>query len=407
MNRAALAVTAKTLTLATPMLMSFASRAELWTAENRIESRLEANDNYLLAPKSNGTVKTASFSDTLHASRQTESSATRLGGTLTALYSRGPGGESRVDGRLDASHVLKTPTDEYSLVGQYVQDFNDSVQTADVAVGRGRRRSTTLAASATHSFDARLSAGLSTSYDRTTFAQVGADAYDNAAVNGTVSYRLSETDSISLQGGHARFRSDLGHSLSRTDSLGVGFSRLLSERATASINVGTYRTDSSVDALAVACPLAVELCSGGIVAPVLILLRRETTAQGLQYSASYRFQFDERSSLSLSAARQQAPSGSGTVVRSDTLNATAARAFSETLSGLLVFSRSRSAQEAIGGSIGQRSLTAGLTKQLSADLSVAATYQRVDSTAGSTRAHANSVGVSFNVEWPRRLEANH
>ena len=384
------------------------SRADLWTAENRIESRLESNDNYLLAPKSNGTVNTLSLSDALKASRQTEAGATRVDAVVSALSGHGPGGESRVDGRLGLTQTLVAPRDEFSLAALYAQDFNDSVQTADVTVGRGRRRTATANGSWSHSLSERLSASLQAAYDHTSYAQGAASSFANAVIGSGASYRLSDTDALSLQANRSDYRSETGNSRATTDSVSIGATRALSERSSASLSVGIYRTRSAIDGFGIACPIAAIYCQDGLVSLVIFALRQESTARGLQYSGSYRYQFDERTDLSLSASRQQAPSGAGSVVRNDTLNASVSRAFSERLNGSISYAQSRSTQEVLGGGqIGQRQLSVGLGRQMSTDVSVAASYQRTESDPAGGHAHANSISVSISIDWPRRLEANH
>ena len=385
-----------------------ASQAELWTAENRIESRLETNDNYLLAPKSNGTVNTLSLSDTLKASRQTEASATRVDAFVAALGARGVGGESRVDGRLAVAQTLTAPRDEFSLAALYAQDFNDSVQTADVTVGRGRRRTATLNGAWSHSLSERLSTSLQGAYDHTSYAQSGASSYGDASLGGSLSYRLSDTDSVNLQVNRSDYRSGMGNIRSTTDSVSVGAARTLSELSSASVSIGTYRTRSAVDGFGVACPISAIFCESGLVSLVTFHVRRESTTQGVQYSASYRYQLDERTGLSFAAARQQSPSGAGSVVRNDTINASATRTFSETLNGSISYAQSRSTQQVLGGGqIGQRQLSLVVAHQLSSDVNVGAAYQRTESNPVGGRAHSNSLAISISIDWPRRLEASH
>ena len=385
-----------------------ATRAELWTAQNRIESRLESNDNYSLLPNSNGTVNILSVSDTLKASRQSEAGATRIDSAVSLLDARGNGGESRVDGRLGLTQTLIAPRDEFSLAVLYAQDFNDSVQTADVTVGRGRRRTASLNGTWSHSLSERLSTSLQTAYDHTAYAQSGVSAYSDATLGGGLSYRLSDTDAVSLQANRSDYRSEAGNSRSTTDSISLGASRALSERSSASLSAGVYRTRSAIDGLGVACPIDAAFCDSGLVSLVVFPVRRESTSRGLQYSTSYRFQPDERTGLSFSAARQQAPSGTGSVVRNDTINASAARTFSETLTGTISYAQSRSTQELLGGGrIGQRQLSVVLARQLSPDLILSGIYQRTDSNVSGAQAHSNSVAISIGVDWPRRLDANH
>lgn len=381
-------------------------QAEWWTLDNTIESRFESNDNLFLAQRDPSHVNTVNLTDTLRASRRSESASTRALLAATALRSIGGGGIDRVDGRAGLTQTLSGPLDLYSLQADYAQDFNDAVQSADVTLGRGRRRTTTLSGSWVHSFTERLRATTQLSYVRTGYGQRLADAssFDDASASVGANYQLNETDSLTARAGRSRFATRVGGRTSTTDDVNLGASRALSEQGSISASIGAYRTTARQEFVVEACPIAASFCNAGLVARQSFVLTRSTASQGLQFDLSYRHQYDERTSLVASAARKQSPSGTGTVVTSDTINISAGRTLSETLSATLAYAQSRARFDTEGGgSTSQRAVTAQLTKQLADDTSLVATYQHTSAQlfGGAGSAKSNSISVSIKREWPR------
>ena len=380
--------------------------AELWTLENTVESRFESNDNLYLSQQDRTHVNTLNLTDTLKASRQSESAATRALLAATALRSIGGGGIDRVDGRAGVTQTLSGPLDLYSLQADYAQDFNDAVQNADVTLGRGRRRTTSLSGSWAHSFSERLRATTQLSYVRTGYGRRLADAasFDDASASVGADYRLSETDSLTTHVGRSRYATRVGGRTSSTDDVNIGASRVLSEQGSISVSIGVYRTTARQKFIVEACPIQASFCNAGIVARQSFVLTRSTASQGLQFDVSYRHQFDERTSLVFSAARKQAPSGASTVITNDTINASAGRSFSETLSATLAYTQSRARFDTEGGGrTSQRAVTAQLMKQLADDTSLVATVQHTSAQlfGGAGNAPSNSISISIKREWPR------
>ena len=387
-------------------LAPLAARGEWWTVENSIETRFESNDNVYLTARTSPHVNTLSVSDTFEAARRTENSATRATLAGTALRSIGGGGIERVDGRLGLTQTLSDPLNVFRASAVYAQDFNDSAQSADVTLGRGRRRTTTVDASWSRNLTERLRADTQLAFVRTGYGRglVGGVDYDDASASAGIDYRLSEIDSINVRGGHSRYRTRNDERSSATDDISVGASRALSDRGSIALSVGAYRTRFRSDRSGIACPLDASFCDAGLVRPVPFSVVQQSASQGLQFSASYRYRFDERTDLSFSAGRRQAPSGGGSVVTNSTLNASVERSFSETLRGTLSYAGSQSRFDAGGaGRYGQQVLALVVARQLAPDASVVATYQRTRAELLGTGASAssNSVSVSLKYEWPR------
>lgn len=384
------------------------ARAEQWLVENSLATRYESNDNAALLPSSPGSMNTLSLSSALAASRKTENSATRLNALVSSVRQRGPGEQDRVDGQLGLEQTLADPLNSFRLGALYLQDFNSTVDNADVTVARGRRRTKTLSGAWSRSLSERVSVELETALDRTGYGLPPPQAVDfrNDSLSAGLSYRWDELTTLSLNASHAKYRTEADTSRSTTDQISLGFSRSWTERSSLSLSLGSYRTRTVGLRSRVVCPLAPSFCDAGFVQPVLSFERAYTSGRGLQFNLSQRYQIDERSDLSFSASRQQAPSGAGVVVRSDTLRASASHSFSELLKASVSYSQSRSTYESLEGSNvrpAQQNFSLSFSRQLAPDLSVQGGYQfsRADGVVPGQGARANSVSLSLQYDWPR------
>lgn len=391
--------------------MPSAAQADLWTVDNSVQSRLELNDNVSLSKESPGLVNTLSLSNTLNASRQMENSATRLNAALTALRQRGNGGNDRVDGQFVLSQTLTDPLNSFGVTAQYAQDFNNVVQNADVTVGRGQRRTSSLSANWSRAISELLSASTQVSTSRTGYGQQvsGAVGFRSTGVSAGLSYRLTESDTANLQVSHSEYRADSGPNRSETNFISFGMARALSERVSASLNLGVYRTDSSQARTRIVCPLQVALCRSGLLPFIVVQNSGNSSDYGLQYSSTYNYRFDETSSLSFTTSNQQTPGGAGTVTRGDTLSLGVSHAFSETLSSSMGYAQSRSKFQSGGsgggldGTARQQSLSISVSKLLAPELSLQAGYQwsQSNNVGPGNTAQANSVNVSLQYDWSK------
>ncbi len=385
-----------------------AALAEQWVLDNSLASRYESNDNAALAQRSAGTMNTLTLSSALAASRKAENSATRMNALVSSVRQWGPGEQDRVDGELGLEQTLADPLNSFKLGVQYLQDFNNLVDSADVAVGQGRRRTKTLSAAWSRSLSERVSANTQLTLDRTSYGQGVRAALDyrNAALSAGLSHRWTEVDTLSLDLSHANYRTETDTNRSTTDQINLGLSRVWTERSSASLSLGVYRTKTAGLRGRLVCPLEPSFCDSGFVQPVIATERAYTTGQGLQFNLSQRYQFDERTDFSVSAARQQSPSGAGVVVRSDTLRASANHGFTPLLNGSMSYAQSRSTYLGFDGAVArpaQQSFSVSITRQLAADLSLQAGYQfsRADGAEAGQGARSNSVSVSLQYDWPR------
>jgi hypothetical protein len=365
-----------------------AANAGQWSIESSVSSSLNSNDNINLAPQSTGTVNSLNLSGSLNASRKVEDMSTVLGLSTTRVAQWGDsnssnGGGDRFDGNASLLQSVTIERNTFSVNAGYSQDFNNNVQTADVAVAPGQRRSSTLGASWSHSLTERLSTSVQVSSQRQWYSQAapGTVNFTNGSWGGGLNYLLSEIDTLSLNLSTSDYRPDTGGDQSTTEQWTIGISRQWSELLSSQLSVGTYHTSRSL----------------------------QPSTSGLQYSTSHSFAFDESSSLSFSSSRGEQPSGSGEVLLNESVSLAANYGFTETLSGGLSYNLSNSSgQLGVGaggvfqGDSKQRSYGATLSKQLTPDVSLGLSYllNQADNVGASNSAHANTVSISLTYNFP-------
>jgi hypothetical protein len=374
--------------LAATLAPAFSAYAGQWSIESSVSSSLNSNDNINLAPQSTGTVNSLNLSGSLSASRKVEDMSTVLGLSTTRVAQWGDsnssnGGGDRFDGNASLSQSVTIERNTFSVNVGYSQDFNNNVQTADVAVAPGQRRSSTLGASWSHSLTERLSTSLTVSSQRSWYSQAapGTVNFTNGSWGGGLNYLLTEIDTLSLNLSTSEYRPDTGGDPSTTEQWTIGISRQWSEQWSSQLSAGKYRTSRSL----------------------------QPTSSGLQYSTSHSFAFDESTSLSFSSSRGEQPSGSGEVLLNESVSLAANYGFTETLSGALSYNLSNSSgQSGVGaggvfqGDSKQRSYSASLSKQLTPDVSLGLSYllTQADNVGASNSAQSNSVSISLTYNFP-------
>ena len=381
-------------------------RAELWSIENTLGSRYEWNDNINLSLTSPGAVNSLYLSTSLSAARLTENSGTRLIAAVTSVRQRGPGAQDRFDGQFALSQTYNDPLNTFSGSLSYVKDFNNAVRTADVALGYGQRRTTSISASWVRALSERLNANAQLSVSGSAYGQgiPGASDFRYPTLSAGTSYLLSDRDTLTLQGSRSNYRPSQGTDRASSESLSLGLSRVISERSNASLSFGPYRTDTSLQGDRLACPLSPVYCRTGLVPYTVVSETVRVVGHGVQYTAGLAYQVAEVTGLSFGASSQQTPSGVGRVLRTDTLNMAVNHAFSETMSGSIAYARSSATS--LAGTEGrsvQQSFSGSLSKRLAPDLNLAAGYQlnRLGRNDVNATVRSNSVSLTLAYEWPK------
>lgn len=386
------------------------ARAESYSIESSSNVSVEANDNLNLQPHPAGSVKTLALSTTVGASRRAENSATLLNATVTALKQWDRGGNDRLDGSIGLTQSFNDALNTLTGSVRYAQDFNNTVQNADVTVNPGQRRTTSVSVGLGRALTERLSANTQVSTSQTSYGQqtsvavASSNSFRNTSVSAGLSYAVTEIDTVSVQTSHSDYRSAAADTSSSTNDISISASRALGERSSASLQVGVYQTDSNSPRIRFACPTALVLCELGLVPLIQILDQAKTSGTGVSYGASYRYQIGETSSLSFSAGSQQSPSGAGQVVQNKSLSLSLGHSFSETLNGAMSFALSRSTSQvaALNQQSQRKTVALSLSKQLSRDFSLQSNYQwtKGNSGGGGDTAQSNSIGVALSYAWP-------
>ncbi len=390
------------------MAPAFAQAAS-WVADPSLEVSSAANDNYGLAFDRRNRVGLVSMTGGLVASRETENMATRLNAALVGLALRGDLHQNEWQDSLALSHTLTDPVDTFAFDVKTSRDetLQTPVSSADVLIGRGLQRQAGGDASWQHHLTERLTASGALAINRARYSAslAGAHDYQEGSGSALLRYLLDERDSVNANMVHQDYRTLDDAVRSMTDSLTVGGSHALSETNDLAVSLGAFRTRTSVLAAVLACPAGAATCT----VPIVVARTGRSARWGAQYNASYEGRLTPLTKLSVSAVRQQDPSGAGVTVLADTLRAAIEHSYSETLSSTLSYTRSSSRYQGVaGGQVSRlQTLSAAVSKQVSPQLSLRATadYQRSAVAFEGLRAHAASVAITLRYEW-QRLEAH-
>lgn len=381
-----------------------------WTLNNSFQTRLEANDNTQLGAQATAVVYTQSVSGSVSTARKTESTATRLDLGATAYLPNGSGDVNHANANLALNQSLADLLNQWEGGLSFQQDntYNTRSTVADVSLGRGTRRGLSLNLGWSRLIDERWSGGLRLGGQRTTYGSElnSATPFTNVTAGANLSYRWSELTALNGSVSQSDYRTlPAGSSRSQTQDWSVGASRALSETSSISVSVGSYRTRREAEVPVVVCPLPLSFCRSGLVPFVVAVQTGRSSDRGAQYSASGNWRVSERLEVGLSANRQQSPSGTGVVLRTDGLSASASMTWSPTLNGSMAVSQSRSSY--LGVSDGPRpnlqGLTLSLSKVFSEDLSLGATYQwtRTSESRAGVGAQSHVASITLKYDWPK------
>lgn len=391
------------------VLVPLAARAEQWTLDNKLSTRYEVNDNAPLAVNRPGTMNALSVSNNLQASRRSENASTGVRAAMTAVEEQGPGSNDRLDGQWGLTQTFDDPLHSLDLSANYLQDINNQIENSDVLVGRSRRRSSLVSARLSRQFSPRIGGSVQGSFDRTRFGATGGSDYRNGSLGGSLSVRPTELQTWSLTLSQGRYRTEAGTYESTTDQLSLGWSQAMTERYNLSLSLGGYRSRNEGLRYVRVCGLAPIWCVENPSFYQLVAEPVAETKRGLQFNFSSRFQFNETTDFSLSAAREQSPSGVGVVARRDTFNAQLGHSFSPVMTGSLGYARNRALYGSFGGDVtrSEESLSLSFSRRLSDDLSLqaGATHRRAHGSQMAGDARSSSFAVSLSLDWPR-LEAS-
>lgn len=395
------------------------ARAAQWTVEHSMESRLQADDNPDLSPHPGALAQTLSVTGAFVSALQTETRSTRVDAAAAAWWASQGSAQRRIDARLGLNQVWRDTTDEWRLgwLGRQETTYDNSTATVgaarepatvpgvDLGLGRGQRRSVALSAGWSRALSEVLSTqwqaqGSVTRYGREV---QGASDYRSAEASAGLSWRRSERDTLSLQLGHSSFATQPdASSTSKSLTLTLAAARAMTEISNASLSLGAYRSERTSSQSIRICPLPVDFCNLGLVAPVVVQLQGTSNDSGLQYAATYSVQARETTGFRVAAERQQTPGGAGVVARSDRLSAILEHSFSERAGLDASVVSVRSSFPSLAGAPQPRLqvLMASLSRRFSEGLSLRAGLQWTRSSEAVSRlsARSNQVYVTIKLD---------
>jgi hypothetical protein len=362
------------------LLGSQAVQAAEWSLASSAQGRLRYTQDRPDAPGLGDSVfRESRVAGNLNVARSLDNSATRLEAALDLPIGLQSGGRT-LQGRLALGQTLSTELDSLSARLERTADQNQADQrsASDALVGRSRRNGNAFSASWQRALAPRLSAqaGISSTQAGYGDAQLQAPSYRNSQGNASLSYRWDELTTLGLSASRSRYTAGTGGNLTRSDNVGLSFSRSLDETSSMNLSLGGYRTEQQGRSSRLACPLPVSYCSAGLVAPVVVQDELRIRSSGTQYSLNLQSSLSETRNLGLVASRQLSPSAFG-VVQADSLSVNLTQALSPQLNLTLSASQSRSRSpgssgdarpvlstldSALGWNLQERlSLTTGLT----------------------------------------------
>jgi len=334
-----------------------AAWAQGWTAESSAQARLQHDNNPGLAapgtPRSSESL--LQWLGRASLQRRSEAAETEAEAALT-LGRRWADAVNNADDDAQGRFALRQRLqgERHSAAASLGWRREQPLQAAEpsateAALGRNAQTVQTVQDAAldwSYAWHERLRSELGLSQGRTRYAGV-----DTPAVTAAPGYRLNglslagrwewdERSTLSLSLGHT-VQALQGPVATRTaiDSLRLGLSHAASERLSFSLSVAQSRTEQQATRFGLACPLPVQFCQAGIVAPVptqeaVRLQRREG-----QYSASGRWLWGPQLGFSATASRALTPGPAG-VDREDRGSLSAEYTASEAWRSALVLAHS-------------------------------------------------------------------
>ena len=311
-------------------------------------------------------------------------------------------------GSVNLSQRLALPTDSLAGSLQYAVDDNRGERRSAVDEFLGRARRTRLAwqASWQHAFDERWGALASAGDSHLQLDDpASGEPYRNRQLGLSTTWLADERTSLTAALSSGVYRLDSGDGRSSTDSVNLSLTRALDERSSLTLGAGRYRTRSERVLHGLVCPLPVQFCESGLVAPVPVSLVLDSTSRGTQYSLDWQQALQERTRLSLATSRQLAPSALG-VSRTDALTVGLTHAWSPVLDLSFVASRSASRTPQSDGSELQPkldSLESSLNWRLDERVSVsaAARWRRLSEPVTGSGGRTVQFSISLQYQLPR------
>lgn len=397
-----------------------AASAQGWSAEHGTQARLQHDTNPGLAAAAAPRVAENLLQWLGHARLQRRSDAAEseaeaaftLGRRWTE--SQAPGGaDDNAQGRLVLRQRLRG--ERHSALGSLVWRREQTLDAADTSAAEaalGRQAQTVSEAGLdwTYAWHERWRSELGWSQGLTRYARL-----DTAGPAANPGYRLNglslagrwdwtERSTLSLSAGRTvQALQQAAAARTEIDSLRLGLSHAASERLSFNLSVAQSRTTQQATRFGFACPLPVQFCQAGIVAPVPTQEAVRVQRREGQYSASGRWLWGPRLGLAAAASRTLTPGPAG-VDREDRGSLSAEFTASETWRTALLLSHSGT-QAALPAVVGAARPARARLQSLTLDnhwrlsepwtLSLQAQWRRFDGATPGSGARAQMFSISL------------
>jgi hypothetical protein len=380
-----------------------------------IETRAAVNDNYLFTASQTPTVLVLALTPRLSMSDNTENSKLRLDLSATKYNVEGEHTEDHTDLNLSLSYEFTAEREKLKFATGFVRDetYEGELVTTGVLLAPLRRNDFTTTAGWTHAFTERLSGSLQLATEIARYSGpiqgAAAENYHYYAIPVSASYDVTEQDALTLAVTDSLYHADEIHNRSNSDEIQLALEHHFDERGVLSVGVGEFQSTTHLQQNLVVCPIDPEFCAIGLVPFVEIKSRSNTTAAGFVVNGSLQYQLTEKDSVTAHASRDLSPSGVGSLVLVESVDAGVKHDFKENVSGSVVYSRARSQILGASGAFanGFESLVATYSWRPTVESTVEFGARRLQTTRDQPGPSIKSdeVYVNFRYSWPQSAAA--
>ncbi len=302
------------------------------TVDSSLETRTSVNDNYQLSSLPQPTVLVLKLTPSLSISETTETSKLHIDIAGSDIQVVREPGESHSTLNLGLGYEIDDLKDTYSVNSGYVHDLTIESELASTGVllARQPRDDLTLTPSWTHHFSERLQSQISIQADDTRYGgqyeTTGLANYHYYALPLAAVYRASEQDSLSLTLTPTLYRAEQINTSVQTNQIDVSWQHSLTENLQWNADVGGFRSRTTLERGLLICPSEETfLCYFGLIRPIIVPFKEVSVLSGSLIHAGLEYQLSEADHFGVHVSRSIAPSGVGTLVLIESLDAGVSR----------------------------------------------------------------------------------
>jgi hypothetical protein len=403
--------------LAVAGAFSFArvARADELALDPSIELRTSVNDNFLFSASPSPTVLVLALTPRLSLSDDTETTKLRLDLSATSFTVLRQSADDHTNLNLGLSYEITDEKEKFRTTVGFVRDltYEGELMTTGLLLAPLTRDDLSATASWTHSLTERLSTTLQFATDIARYSAPisGADAsnYHYYALPVSVSYMASEEDTLTLAFTDSLYHADEIHDRSNSNEIQFALQHTFDERGVISLGVGEFESSTRLEQKIVVCPITPIYCELGLVPVIELESRQNSKASGAIVNGSVQYQLSENDTLVGHASRDLSPSGVGSLVLIESVDAQLKHNLDD--ESFLTLSYSRARSQILGATAG----FANGFQVLGAAYSIRAT-QNATLEFGARRLatthdqpgpaiHSDELYANFRYDWPNSSAA--